>query len=259
MLDITAEKLDAVDRRGARARHCTSDRHSARRHARPPDAETWNTEVAVVVRNIAKSLYASAASPAGHRQATVTLEDRRAAYSTRSSLDVPSALTAAESPPHGPCAGRIASAGGRSAAGNDSLLTRPCLFRACVLPRERRAHGPVGALVHFGPAAPARHFRVGLAASATANGKASRSDDSYGTARLDPCNLSSSQRPPAPPMGSSARHRQTTQLLPDSKAGRRLAGSGCACAVPVAVGGLGACSRSWLPGHALNSNPTRSP
>jgi len=66
VLDSTAEKRDRVDRR------IWSDRQSARRHAQPPDAGARVTEVAVVVRNIAKSLYALAASSAWQRKMTVT-------------------------------------------------------------------------------------------------------------------------------------------------------------------------------------------
>ncbi len=143
---------DAIDR------HAWSDRQSARCHACPPDAETRGTEGAGVVRNIAMTLYARAASPALRRKGMVTA---RAAYSTRAKLAGSPAFVAAGTPPLVPVRARLrALAVGRLPA-KDSLLTRPCLLRGRTLLQRSRAHGPVGALVHFEPAAPARRSASG--------------------------------------------------------------------------------------------------
>lgn len=72
-------------------------------------------------------------------------------------------LAVAGTPPLGPdaCKSARALVVGRPPV-MGSQLTRPCLIRGRPLRQRRCAHGPVGALVHFGPAAPARCGASGL-------------------------------------------------------------------------------------------------
>lgn len=94
-----------------------------------------------------------------------------------------------------------------------SLLSRPCLIRGHMLLQRSRACGPVGVLVHFEPAAPARHLVSGSLPQQRPTERTPRSGDFCGYAVLVPDSLTHSG-------GLISPFFQTIQLVPDSTADR---------------------------------------